>query len=107
MIDVSSRGVSSHVSHASGKKHINAMSSSSSSLSLDSFREAGKKGTGPEEKKVQESAPGSEKLDQYVQQHQAINAEILWTFKVVMSKMSLRSCKQLSFYFLLCSMIAT
>ena len=42
------------VSHASGKKHIKTMSSSSS-LSLESFREPTQKIIGPEKKKVQQS----------------------------------------------------
>ena len=100
-------GVSSIVLHASGKKHIKAMSSSSSSLTLEFFSEPPQKVVGPEEKKVHQRAPGSKKLDQYVQLHQIISAEILWTLKVVMSKMSLRSCEQLKLFFLLCSMIAT
>ena len=53
-IDLSSMGVSSLVSHASGKKHIKTMSSSSS-LSLESFREPAQKVIGPEKKKVQQS----------------------------------------------------
>ena len=86
VIDLSSMGVSSLVSHASGKKHIKAMSSSNSSLTLEFFSEPPQKVVGPEEKKVHQSAPGSKKLDQYVQLHQVISAEILWTLKVVMSK---------------------
>ena len=56
-------GVSSLVSNASGKKHVKAMASSSSSLSLESFREPAQKVIGLEEKKVQQSAPASKKLD--------------------------------------------
>ena len=55
MIDLLSMGVSRLVSNASGKKHIKAVSSSSSSLSLESFRELGQKVIGPEEKKVRKS----------------------------------------------------
>ena len=55
VIDLLSMGVSRLVSNASGKKHIKAVSSSSSSLSLESFRELGQKVIGPEEKKVRKS----------------------------------------------------
>ena len=74
------------------------MSNSSSLLSLESFRELSEN-IGWEEKKVQQSAPGSKKLDQYVQQHQVINAEIWLSLKVVKSKMLLRSCEQLNLLF--------
>ena len=55
MIDLLSMGVSRLASNASGKKHIKAMTSRSSSLSLESFRELGQKVIGPEEKKVRKS----------------------------------------------------
>ena len=51
VIDLSSVGVSSLVSHASGNKHIKAMSSSSSSLSLESFIEPAQKIIGPGKRK--------------------------------------------------------
>ena len=49
VIDLSSVGVSSFVLHASGNRHIKAMSSSSPSLSLESFREPSQKVIGEEE----------------------------------------------------------
>ena len=80
-------------------RNIKAISSSSSSLSLESFREPAQRVIGPEENKVQHSVPSSKKLDQHVQQHQVINVGILWTFKLLMSKMSLYSCGQLKLLF--------
>ena len=98
MIYLSSMGVGSLVSHASGKKHEEKLTSQSSSASLKAFMEPSSSVVNVEfsSSKVEPSkASRSGTLEQYVSQTNVRKAEIFWTLKVVMSKLSLRFCEQL------------
>ena len=86
---------SSLFSHSSGKKHKEAIWSLGSSVTTETFLEPAKTVSYFEEKAIQKNVPDSNTLDHYVQQQQVRIAEILWTLRVVMSKISLHSCEQL------------
>lgn len=71
----------------------------SSSVTIETYLELAKTVSYSKEKTGQKNAPGSNTLDQYVQQHQGRNTGIFWTLKFVMSKVSLHSFEQLKCLF--------
>ena len=93
VIELSSMGVSSLLSHASGKKHKDKHLALKSSITLKSSTSTSCPESSSSAKVVQSETSGT--LDQYVKKTNVTHAEILWALKVVMSKLSLRSCEEL------------
>ena len=101
IINLSTIGVSSPISHAAGKKHQKAQESNK--VTIKAFKKPQQKSSNSEgsyESPI--SIPPratSASLNDYVKDANATKAEILWTVKTVMSKSSLRSCEQLKHLF--------